>query len=120
MPDELWRYTEFGKGEPYSLNQAEDMEKDPAHPLAIADAFADRFAELVTAKGKVLPGTYRAFGYDPPRHLAADLRLAWREVKMAVGHAPAGSSPAKQHDAGLNHDATFHPGKGEGKKLRES
>jgi hypothetical protein len=50
-----------------------------------ADAFADRFAAFVAAKGKVLPGVHRAFDYDPPRHLAADIRLAWRAVKLGVG-----------------------------------
>jgi hypothetical protein len=85
VPDDLWSYTEFGKGKPYSLNQAEHMESDPAHPLAAADAFGDRFAAFVAAKGKVLPGVHRAFGYDPPRHLAADIRLAWRAVKLGVG-----------------------------------
>ena len=85
VPDDLWSYTEFGKGKPYSLNQAEHMESDPAHPLAIADAFADRFAAFVAAKGQVLPGVHRAFGYDPPRHLAADIRLTWRAVKLGVG-----------------------------------
>ncbi len=120
VPDDLWAYTELGKDKPYSLNQAEHMEADPAHPFAVSDAFADRFAAFVGAKGKVQPGVHRAFGYDPPRHLAADIRLAWREAKMAIGHAPDGSSPAKQHELGLNQDATFHPSKGEGKKLRDS
>jgi hypothetical protein len=35
VPDDLWSYTEFGTGKPYSLNQAEHMESDPAHPLVM-------------------------------------------------------------------------------------
>jgi hypothetical protein len=38
---------------------------------------------------------------------------------MMAGMAPTGSSPAQQQAMGLNDDATFHPKKGEGEKLRE-
>jgi hypothetical protein len=38
---------------------------------------------------------------------------------MGLGHPPAGSSPAKQQELGLNHDATLRPAQGEGEKLRK-
>jgi hypothetical protein len=51
VPDELWRYVEFGKGEAYSDNQAEDL---PRHHNAFAalDAWTDRFAALVRQSSK--------------------------------------------------------------------
>jgi len=38
---------------------------------------------------------------------------------MMAGKAPEGSSPDQQEEQGLNKDATWHPKKGEGEKLRE-
>lgn len=75
---------------------------------------------FVAAKGKVEPGRYRAYGYEAPGHKRADLKLKWRELRMAAGLPPAGSSPAAQQRLGLNQDATFSPSRGEGKKLRSS
>lgn len=49
----------------------------------------------------------------------ADLRLKWRELRMGMGKAPAGSSPARQEELGINRDATLSPKKGEGEKRRE-
>ena len=119
MPDLLWQYVEFGKDEKYSDNQAEDL---PRHDSAIAelDAWTDRFTAFVRQKGRVEPGKYRAFGYKAPGHFLRDAQLAWREVRMRLGHAPEGSSPDKQQKLGLNQDATLRPSKGEGEKLRDA
>ena len=70
-------------------------------------------------KGKVPPGAYRAYGYEPPGHRWADVKL---DVAGRCGCASAtrraGSSPAAQQELGLNRDATLHPARGEGEKLR--
>jgi hypothetical protein len=118
VPDHLWHYVEFGKDEKYSDNQAEDL---PRHNNVFAelDEWADQFAEFVRQKGKVEPGKYRAFGYEPPGHFLADTRLAWRDVRMRLGKPRAGSSPAKQQHLHLNDDATLKPKESEGEKLRE-
>lgn len=65
------------------------------------------------------PGRHRAFGYEPPRHKWADVKLLWRDVWMRFGHAPPGSSPRAQHDLGLNRDDQLRPDKGEGHRVRE-
>jgi hypothetical protein len=83
------------------------------------DAWTDGFAGFVGAKGKVEPGKYRAYGYEAPGHLLKDLKAKWREAWTGLGHAPEGSSPAKQHELDLNRDATLTPKKSEGEKLRE-
>ncbi|HYG64281.1 MAG TPA: NAD(P)H-dependent oxidoreductase [Thermoanaerobaculia bacterium] len=117
VPDALWRYVEFGQGRKYSDNQAEHMpEQDVWAPL---DAWADAFAAHVGRKGKVPPGKYRAYGYEPPKHRFADAKLGWRELRMRLGHPPQPSSPAAQQELGLNQDVTLRPSKGEGEKLRE-
>ena len=118
VPDELWRYAELGKGAKYSDNQAEDMITQEGF-LTDFDAWVERFAAFVRAKGKVEPGRYRAFGYEPPPHRWADLKLKWREMRMRVGHAPEGSSPALQQELDLNRDATLGAKRGEGEKLRD-
>jgi NADPH-dependent FMN reductase len=118
VPEELWRYVEFGQGKPYSDNQAEDMAAEP-NVFRDFDAWADAFAAFVGAKGKVEPGKYRAYGYEAPGHLWRDLKLKWREIKIGAGHPPAGSSPAAQQELGLNKDETLRPSKSEGEKLRE-
>ncbi|HMI91873.1 MAG TPA: hypothetical protein VK509_10945, partial [Polyangiales bacterium] len=118
VPDQLWRFVEFGHGEKYSDNQAEHL---PGHPL-VEQALQSWVTELIAfveRKGKVPPGRHRAFGYRPPRHVWADLKLAWREVRMRTGHPPPRSSPALQQQQGLNRDVTLTPGKGEGEKERE-
>jgi hypothetical protein len=48
----------------------------------------------------------------------ADLKLKWREWRMSLGAAPAGSSPRAQQDLDLNRDVTVRPKQGEGEKLR--
>ena len=119
VPDALWEYVEFGRDKPYSENQAEHMATDPARPLDAIDAFAARFAAHVAAKGKVTPGENRAYGREAPGHLVAEARLAWREIRMRVGHPRPGSSPAKQQEQGLSLDVTLSPKEGEGVKLRK-
>ena len=92
VPDQLWTYTEFGRNKPYSQNQAEHMAADPDDPLGAIDAFAERVVAHVAAKGKVEPGRHRAYGYEPPGHTLADVRLGWRDARMRVGH-PRPSRP---------------------------
>jgi len=116
-PDGLWEYQEFGRGRKYSDNQAEDMEREGVY--AVFDAWTERFRDHVAAKGKVRPGRWRAYGYEPPKHRWADLKLKWREIRMGTGHAPAASSPAVQEELDINRDATLRPGKSEGEKARE-
>lgn len=106
VPDHLWRYEEFGVGKPYSENQAEHVEQPV---FSSFDVWCRDFAEFVEQKGKVRPGRYRAYGYEPPSHRWADAKLKWRGLRMSAGHAPADSSPAVQDERGLNRDATFDP-----------
>ncbi|MBA3271846.1 MAG: flavodoxin family protein [Acidobacteria bacterium] len=117
VPTDLWTYTLLGKGKKYSDNQAEDMTSENVY--ADFDAWTDRFAAFVARKGKVGPGEFRAFGFTPPSHRLADLRLKWRTVRMGTGYAPAGSSPAAQEKLQLNRDATLNPKQSEGEKLRK-
>jgi hypothetical protein len=84
------------------------------------DKWTDQFAAFVRNKGKVEPSKYRAFGYEPSGHLWKDLKLQWREKRIAMGFPPAGSSPAKQKELGINTDETLRPRKSEGERLRES
>jgi hypothetical protein len=118
VPDELWTMAHSGVGVPYADNQAEDMAREP-EVIAAFDAWVDRFADFVMRKGKVEPGKYRAYGYQPPSHRWADVKGKWREWRMGLGFPPADSSPAEQQALGLNRDATLSPKKGEGEKLRD-
>lgn len=118
VPDHLWRYVEFGQGKKYSDNQAEDMATD-TNVFEEFDKFAESFAKFVGAKGKVEPNEYRAYGYNPPSHLWADIKLQWREKRIALGFPPEDSSPAEQKKLGINIDETLRPGKSEGEKLRK-
>lgn len=106
VPDELWSYEEFGHDRPYSENQAEHIGADV---FASFDLWVDRFVELVGSKGKVPAGEFPAAGYQPPSHRWADLKLALRDRRMRAGHPPAGTSPAKQQNRGLNDDETWKP-----------
>jgi hypothetical protein len=117
VPDELWHYLEFGKGEKYSDNQAEHL---PGHDNVYAefDQWIERFTAFVMQKGKVEPGKYRAFGYKAPGHFLRDVKLAWRDIRMRSGHPPEDSSPEKQQRLGLNRDVTSDPAESEGEKLR--
>ncbi|HKG13117.1 MAG TPA: hypothetical protein VKB12_07250 [Pyrinomonadaceae bacterium] len=118
VPDRLWRYVEFGRGKKYSDNQAEHMAAE-TDVFRDFDEWADAFAEFVRGKGKVEPGKYRAYGYEAPGHLGADIKAKFRELRTGMGFPPKGSSPAKQEELGLNEDLTLTPKKGEGEKLRE-
>ena len=118
VPDHLWRYIEFGIGKKYSDNQAEHMATE-TNVFADFDSWTKEFAAFVEEKGKVKPGKFRAFGYEPPGHLIKDLKLKWREIKIGLGHPPENSSPARQKELGLNEDETLTPRKSEGEKLRE-
>src|SRR5262245_27780041 len=110
VPDRLWRYVEFGRGKKYSDNQAEHLAAETA-VLRAFDEWAEAFAAFVAAKGKVEPGRDRAYGYRPPGHRWNDLKLKWREIRLGLGVPPAGSSPARQQQLGLNRDATLSPKK---------
>jgi hypothetical protein len=118
VPDHLWRYKEFGNGKPYSENQAEHMATE-TDVFEDFDKFVHAFASFIGQKGKVPPGQYRAYGYEAQGHLIRDLKLQWREKRIAMGFPPAGSSPAKQKEIGINVDETLTPREGEGEKLRE-
>lgn len=115
VPDVLWRYVEFGSGVPYSQNQAEDMVERP-EVLRAFDDWTDQFRRHVATKGQVPPGRYRAYGYEPPSHLVADLKTKWRGLRMALGRPVTGSSPAIQQALGLNRDAGLRYKRGEGEK----
>ena len=118
VPDDLWTYCTTGKGRHYSDNQSEDMIAE-AEFMRAFDTWTDRFAAFVGAKGKVEPGRWRAYGYEAPGHRWADAKLAWRALRMRVGHAPRGSSPRAQEELGLNEDAVLNRHKSEGERLRE-
>ena len=117
VPDWLWHYQSFGSGKVYSDTQAEDMARDEVF-LSAFDDWTDRFADFVREKGKVKPGKYRAFGYSPPSHRWAEIKLWWRDRSMRIGHAPEDSSPREQQNLGLNHDAVLSAKTGEGERLR--
>jgi hypothetical protein len=119
VPDNLWRYVQFGAGKPYSLNQAEHL-KNQRGVLDEFDDWTDAFAAHVAAKGKIQPGQYRAYGYEPPGHLIADAKTKWRGVRMLVGKPVPGTSPAKQQEQGISHEDSPFWKKGEGEKARES
>ena len=118
VPDALWRYCTSGKGRPYSENQSEHMIAESEFMDAF-DAWTAAFVSHVAAKGKVEPGRWRAFGHEAPGHKWQDAKLKWRTIRMGIGKAPAGSSPAIQDDLDLNRDATLRAKRSEGEKLRE-
>ena len=118
VPDDLWHYQRFGMGRKYSDNQAEDMAHDGAFMQGF-DAWADRFIAFVRAKGKVPPGKFRAYGYEPPSHFGADMKLTVRDRMLRLGKAPANSSPEAQQREDLNRDRHLNPKEGEGARLRK-
>jgi hypothetical protein len=105
-------------GRKYSDNQAEDMAHDGAFMQGF-DAWADRFIAFVRAKGKVPPGKFRAYGYEPPGHFGADMKLTVRDRMLRLGKAPANSSPEAQQREDLNRDRHLNPKEGEGARLRK-
>lgn len=117
VPDELWTGSVTGEGRSYSDNQAEDMVRED-QVMAAFDLWTNRFAAFVEAKGKVPPGRWRAAGYEAPGHLTEDAKLAWRDIRMRLGHPREGSSPAIQQHEGLNQDVTRHPGRSEAVQKR--
>lgn len=117
VPEQLWSYLEFGAGKKYSDNQAEDMVRDD-NVLDSFDGWVDRFTSFVREKGKVKPGKYRAFAYQPPSHVMADLKTRWRGTRIALGMPPAGSSPQIQEELDLNRDQSIHYKRSEGQKRR--
>ncbi|WP_423148908.1 NAD(P)H-dependent oxidoreductase [Rubrolithibacter danxiaensis] len=118
VPDHLWKYALTGKDKKYSDNQAEDLLQDENF-LKEFDSWTIDFAAFIRSKGKVQPGKYRAFGYQPPGHFWKELKLGWRYFRLMTGIPPKNSSPYKQQKFNLNDDITLKPKEGEGKKLRE-
>ncbi len=118
VPDALWAGARTGLGVPCGDNQVEDMVRED-EIMREFDAWTDRFAAFVGAKGKVEPGRWRAFGYDAPGHRWADAKLKWRAIRIGLGLPPAGSSPAEQQRLGLTDDRTLRTTRSEGEKLRE-
>lgn len=116
VPDVLWQYASLGAGKTYSQNQAEDM-IETFDFMAKFDQWVKEFADFVAAKGKVPPGRYRAFGVKRGSPFIKELPLAWRELKMRLGHAPPGSSPAEQERLGINRDVTLFPKGSERKRF---
>ena len=112
VPEELWTVAHTGIGAPYASDQSEQMVRDDAF-MGAFDAWTRRVATFIEGKGKVEAGRYRAFGYDPPGHRLADLKLAWREGRMRLGLPEKSSSPAIQQAQGLNQDATLKPKRSE-------
>ncbi len=118
VPNDLWKYCTSGKGKKYSDNQAEDVIMENEF-MRTFNKWIDDFSVFVQQKGKVPPNKYRAFGYQPPSHIWANVEDGLRYFKMMVGKAPEGSSPQRQEEMNLNKDATWHTKESEGSKLRE-
>lgn len=119
VPDHLWTHCTSGKGKKYSQNQGEDMVREDPFMKSF-NTWVKNFETFVEAKGKVQPGKYRAYGYKKPANLIKELKTGIRSWKLRFGIAPKGSSPWEQRMLTINDDATLHPKKGEGQKLRES
>jgi hypothetical protein len=86
VPDDLWRYEEFGRGKKYSDNQAEDMVALTGLWKSLDD-WTDHFTVFVRRKGKVEPGRYRAYSYRPPGRGRAVRQV--RPPARAVGGGPS-------------------------------
>ncbi len=108
VPEQLWTYAVGGAGKVYSDNQSEDMISQ-ADFMEQFDKWVDNFSSFVRDKGKVQPGKYRAFGVKRGSPFFKEIPLAWREIRMRLGHPPAGSSPDKQQKLGINKDVTLFP-----------
>ncbi|MEO7775074.1 MAG: hypothetical protein ABIT36_05990 [Steroidobacteraceae bacterium] len=77
------------------------------------DAWTQRFIAHVDAKGKVPPGRWRAYGFEPSGHFLPEARLAWRDIRMRIGRPRTGSSAHLQQTQDLNRDATLWPSRSE-------
>lgn len=117
VPDQLWAHCTTGQGKKYSDNQAEDVVKEKQF-MKIFNNWVKDFETFVAAKGKVKPGKYRAFGYQPPTNLWKEAKTGIRTWMLRLGITPENSSPEKQKEQNLNRDTTLHPTKSEGEKLR--
>ncbi len=83
VPDQLWMNCTSGKGRKYSENQAEYMVLEQEF-MKTLDA---RFSDFVEPKGKVKPGKYRAFGFEPPGLLLANVQDGIQYGRMMFGVA---------------------------------
>jgi len=113
VPDKLWAHEEWGRGLPYSEDQAEHLFAGAPESLKKFDAWTDRFAAHVAKKGKVPPGEHRAYGFRPPSHVVDDLKLVKRDLLVRLGRPKPGTSPAIQKERGINRDVTLTPGDSE-------
>ena len=68
--------------------------------------------DYISQKGKVHPNKYRAYGHTPPSHHWADVKDGIKYFRMMIGN------PVEIHLLQFN-NATWHPKKGEGEKLRD-
>lgn len=118
VPETLWKYADSGVGKKYCDNQSEDVLNEKDY-MMIFETWVKDFEVFVADKGKVQPGKYRAYGYKPPSHLWNEMKNGIRALKLRFGIAPAGSSPQKQINLGLNKNTTLHPKRTEGEKLRK-
>lgn len=118
VPDHLWKHDTTGKDRKYSDNQAENMIRENEFMSSFSN-WVESFENFVQQKGKVLPNKYRAFGYEPPKHIWASVKDGIRYFEMMIGKPPKGSSPQIQQKLDLNKDTTWHTKKGEGRKLRD-
>lgn len=118
VPDQLWMHCTSGKGRKYSDNQAEDMVRENEFMQTFTQ-WVQQVETFVQQKGQVSPGKYRAYGYERPTNLLKELKTGIRSWKLRFGLERDGSSPQQQRELGINDDATLHPKKGEGEKLRD-
>ncbi|MDP2708543.1 MAG: NAD(P)H-dependent oxidoreductase [bacterium] len=61
IPDKLCEFVKFGRGKPYSDNQAENLAEEKKI-LESFDRWTNNFAKFTAEKGKIKPGKYRAYG----------------------------------------------------------
>lgn len=115
VPDQLWKYLEFGVGKKYSDNQAEHLMQYP-EVIQSFDQWVNKFILSVKEKGKAPKPTYPAAEYLPPTHRTADLKLLIRDYRMRFGKPRKGSSPEIQQHRGINSDITNNPSQSEGQK----
>ena len=119
VPEKLWEYADSGVGGKYSDNQSEDVLDNIVY-MTKFENWVGEFEKFVATKGKVLPGKYRTYNYQPPVHLWNEIKSGLRALRLRFGKAPKNSSPEKQLQLNLNRNKTLHPARTEGKKLRKS